>query len=261
MRENNKTMTKDTRLYLERITFNKPKIGAILYIVEWYIIYAIVYLMTGFWKLFNNATFELEDLIPFILVILVGWGLISIRDTYIKSSNEIKLLLKENTHKDLLDNMIRARFSIIIYIIFACFAIYRSYQAIFIKSFDYYQHDLGGQIYIIHNLIWYLIIGLPVLAELVSLVISVVNFPSLVEDGVKCEKINPIEPHRCGGMRPIGELFLSVITIYFLILILYSAVFLYEGETAMRILVYIMWRTSIIRRSAFSERFYLNVFD
>jgi len=229
------------KLYLEKITYNRPKIGAILYVVEWYIVYAIVYLMSGSWKLFGNETFKIKDLIPFMLVLIVGLGLLSIRDSYIKASNELKSLLRENAHKEMLDKMIRPKLSICIYIVFSIFALYRTFQAIFIESFAYYQQDLGGQIYIIHNLLWYLIIGLPILAEFVSIVIGVVIFPNLVEENVKCEKINPIEPYRCGGMRPIGELFLTTVTTYFFILILYNEVFLCEGETSMRILVYIMW--------------------
>ena len=58
--ENTKCDVKNDDLYLERITsiFNVPTaIGVVIFIVEWYIVYIIVYHMSGSW-IWGTKEFE-----------------------------------------------------------------------------------------------------------------------------------------------------------------------------------------------------------
>lgn len=248
MNENGAREIGEYELYLEKISaiiHVPPEIGAILYIVEWYLVYVIVYLMSGSW-IIGTKVFEILDIIPFIIALVVGWGLLYIRKSYINTSNKLKFLLKDTTYEELFNKMIRRRMAVITYVVFALFAIVCAIHSFFSQDGTtfHYQYGLAAKIFIVHNLIWYLVIGIPVLAELVSLIFGVVSFPYFISKGIQYDVISAIEPYRCGGLRPVGELCFSGGFVYFAGLTLYTALF--YNLQIMNILVFIMWFVGLL---------------
>ena len=241
MNENNVHEIEGYKLYLEKISaviHVPPEIGAILYIAEWYMVYGIVYLMSGSWVMDTN-TFERVDVIPFFLAPVVGWGSLYVKRSYINTSKELEFLLDDSSYKELSNKMVRRWVVAITYVSFALFAIVCAVCSFFGPDGTSVQYGLAGQIFMVHNLLWYLVIGIPVLAELVSLLFGVVWSPHLISKGVLPDAINAIEPYRCGGLRPIGELCFSGGVVYFLGLTLYTVIF--YNLPIMNILVAIMW--------------------
>lgn len=241
--------TRDVKIYkfyLEKISsiiHVSPKIGAVLYIVEWYIIYGIVYLISGSW-IWGSKEFEIVELFPFFLTILIGWGLLYVKTSYINTSRKLKPLLNDGTYNQLFNKMMRKQVTLFIYILFAIIIIACAIYSFLSPDGVAYNYGVAGKLFIIHNCLWYLFIGGPVVSELISLIISVIFLPNLISKGIQDEAINPIEPYRCGGMRPIGELFLSGLLIYFLALTLYSVLFIQE-VLIMSYLLYFMWGVGI----------------
>ena len=254
MTENSERGITEYKLYLEKISsiiHVSPKIGTLIFLAEWYLIYVIASLNSKHhWLLFHTTEFWIGDIIPLILVPTVGWGLLYLRKSYIRSSKKLKLLLEESAYKELFYSMIRRRLTIILCVIFALFAfadtilpLYGSLPPL-IHDYAYCKQDLAGRIYIIHNLIWFLVIGIPVLAEFVSLIFGIMLFPYLISKAIRYDAINPIEPYRRGGLRPVGELCFSGAFLYFLILIIFSLYFIITPM--MNILVFIMWIVGIL---------------
>lgn len=215
MTENSESGITEYKLYLEKISsiiHVSPEIGTLIFLAEWYLIYVIVYFMDTSW-LFHG----IFNIVPGLLIITLGWGLLYVRKSYIRSSKNLKFLLDESTYRELFDKMIRRRLTVIIYVTFCLLGLIPLYLGI-ISGMD----SIAAWIFVVHMVIWFLVLGWPVFSEFFSLIVSVICFPYWISKGIRYDVIMPIEPYRRAGFRPIGELYFSGAFVYFSSLTIYS---------------------------------------
>lgn len=243
MTENSENGITEYKLYLEKISsiiHVSPKIGTLIFLAEWYLVYVIVCIMK------TSVLFPgIFNIVPGLLIITLGWGLLYVRKIYIRSSKNLKFLLDESTYRELFDKMIRRRLTVIIYVTFCLLGFYALYLGI--KEMP----SIASWIFVVHMVIWFVVLGWPVFSEFISLIVSVISFPYWISKGIRYDVIMPIEPYRRAGFRPIGELYFSGAFVYFSSLTIYSVLcYVYNfpngGNMGLLIIAIILWVVGIL---------------